>query len=113
MPSTTPNADDLSRIAAEQEQRIKLSGIRNIFTPHRPIKSATLFAGRQPQVRSIGQALDSPGQHVVLYGDRGVGKSSLATVVTMLHGQQFRGESYDIRCDSMSTFESVLSLSRR
>ncbi|MEO8629363.1 MAG: hypothetical protein ABI612_14865 [Betaproteobacteria bacterium] len=61
-----------------RERRIIKSGVRNIFTPRQTIHSVSLFFGREALVRKLIEQIDTPGQHALLYGDRGVGKSSLA-----------------------------------
>ena len=91
----------------EKEQKILGSGVREIFTPHTPIKSVNLFFGREEQVKSIIQALLTPGQHVVLYGDRGVGKSSLANIVTKTLLESLIGRCHSFRCDSNTDFVQV------
>ena len=68
----------------EREEKIKLSGARDIFTPHQPIHSLELFFGRANEVRALIEHLNTPGQHALLFGDRGVGKSSLANVASEL-----------------------------
>jgi Cdc6-like AAA superfamily ATPase len=93
-----------------REQRIAASGVRTVFTPHQPVQSAALFFGRQQQVQSIVESILTPGQHAVLFGDRGVGKSSLANVSSeVLFIQLVGGKYIPIRCDSASTFESISS----
>ncbi|MEK7206277.1 MAG: ATP-binding protein, partial [Pseudomonadota bacterium] len=67
----------------ERESKIEKSGIRKIFTPHKPVESSDFFFGRQKEVQKLIEQLNTPGQHSLLYGDRGVGKSSLANVVTV------------------------------
>lgn len=52
--------------------------IQNVFTPALAIDSADRFAGRQEQLDRISLALQSDGTQIVIYGNRGVGKSSLA-----------------------------------
>ena len=52
--------------------------IQNVFTPAAAIDDATRFAGRQEQLDRIALALQSEGTQIVIYGNRGVGKSSLA-----------------------------------
>lgn len=51
------------------------------FTPSAPIDDKTLFAGRQPQVTKLINAALQRGQHAALFGERGVGKTSLANVL--------------------------------
>jgi Cdc6-like AAA superfamily ATPase len=52
-----------------------------LFTPSAPIAIAELFAGRQAQASKIVDAVGERGRHVILYGERGVGKSSLAEII--------------------------------
>ncbi|MFY9719669.1 MAG: ATP-binding protein [Candidatus Cybelea sp.] len=52
-----------------------------VFTPSSPIDSNDLFAGRRQQVTQIINAINQGGQHAGLYGERGVGKTSLANVI--------------------------------
>ena len=91
-----------------REKKIAESGIRNIFTPHRPIAERDLLFGRQAEVRSVIETLNTPGQHVLLYGERGVGKSSIANVTSSLVEVVMRKRVFSKRCDSSDTFESIL-----
>jgi Cdc6-like AAA superfamily ATPase len=52
--------------------------IQNVFTPALAIEDAARFAGRQDQLDAVSMALQSEGTQIVIYGNRGVGKSSLA-----------------------------------
>lgn len=54
--------------------------ITKLFTPAAPISRAELFAGRTDQLRRLFAAIAETGRHAVLYGERGVGKTSLANV---------------------------------
>jgi energy-coupling factor transporter ATP-binding protein EcfA2 len=90
---------------AEFEQRYYSAS--RVFTPSSPIDSNDLFAGRKAQVTQLIDAINQPGQHAVLYGERGVGKTSLANV---LHGF-WQGHSSiiapRINCLSTDTYSSV------
>ena len=94
----------------EREESIRRSGVRDIFTPHKPINSLNLFFGRTTEVRSLIEHLNTPGQHALLFGDRGVGKSSLANIASelLLKGLA-SGRFYKKRCDSTDTFKSILA----
>jgi Cdc6-like AAA superfamily ATPase len=52
-----------------------------IFTPSTPIGIADLFAGRLPQIRRVIDTVAERGRHVIVYGEPGVGKTSLAQVI--------------------------------
>src|SRR5262245_6200015 len=55
--------------------------LSQVFTPSAPINRRELFRGRIDQILQITSALNQPGRHVVLYGERGVGKTSLANLL--------------------------------
>lgn len=95
----------------EREHKINSSGIRNIFTPHTPVNSVELFLGRTQEVKQIIAQINTPGQHSLLFGDRGVGKSSLANITSELifGARVVHGKLYRCRCDSSSTFERMIA----
>lgn len=66
---------------AEEQLKKRLFAIRSAFSPSAPIDTQALFAGRTAQLGEIMSAMNQRGQHVVLYGERGVGKTSLANVM--------------------------------
>lgn len=80
--------------------------LKSTFSPNAPISRREVFAGRQAQAEELLDAVAQTGQHAVIYGDRGVGKTSLAMV-----GQEIaRGAgmfSALITCDSSATFTRV------
>lgn len=51
------------------------------FSPSAPIASKALFAGRHEQMSELINIAYESGQHAVIYGERGVGKTSLARVM--------------------------------
>jgi Cdc6-like AAA superfamily ATPase len=85
------------------EFRLALS---TAFRPAAPIDSRDLFAGRTTQVNEIFSVAAQPGQHGVIYGERGVGKTSLATVAAALVGST-RALSVRVNCDTGDGFASV------
>jgi Cdc6-like AAA superfamily ATPase len=95
----------------EREQKIVGSGVRDVFTPHCPVQSLGLFFGRQSEVQKLIEQINTPGQHALLYGDRGVGKSSLAHVASelLLKGLiKEEGRFFKSPCDSSTTFEEII-----
>src|SRR5947209_1144915 len=60
------------------------SKLRAVFKPTTPINSFDLFCGRQNESRSLVAAVNQNGQHAILFGERGVGKTSLANILFFL-----------------------------
>ena len=83
--------------------------IAKVFTPSAPIDNATLFAGRTQQVLKVINAINQRGQHVVLYGERGVGKTSLANVLHDILGLLERDDVkvLAVNCDASTNFSSL------
>lgn len=84
----------------DDERLIMDSGIREIFTPSHPIFSPAFFYGRKNQVGMLLAQINTPGQHSLLFGNRGVGKSSLANYVSGLSGRS----TITLPCDSHTNF---------
>jgi transcriptional regulator with AAA-type ATPase domain len=74
-----------------------------IFTPSAPIDDQALFAGRVNQLNRIIGAISQRGQHAILFGERGAGKTSLANVLLKIlsgYQEQFKSDSQVI-CQSV------------
>jgi Cdc6-like AAA superfamily ATPase len=65
----------------EADEVRKLTMCRTVFNESAPINRFQLFKGRRDQLTQVISAVGTRGKHVVLYGDRGVGKTSLATIL--------------------------------
>lgn len=77
-----------------------------IFTPTTPVDERSLFAGRNEQIRAVVDVINQKGQHAIVYGERGVGKTSLMNVLHAFLGMP-SVIAPRINCDSMDTFQSV------
>jgi Cdc6-like AAA superfamily ATPase len=51
------------------------------FQPRAPISARNLFAGRWEQITTLVDAVSQMGLHIIIFGERGVGKTSLANIV--------------------------------
>lgn len=81
--------------------------VATVFTPGSPIDERDLFAGRTQQVREVVDAINLKGHHAVLYGERGVGKTSLANVISQfLSGHVFVIASR-VNCDTSDTYATL------
>ncbi len=57
--------------------------IQDLFSPAAPISEASLVAGRRSQIQRLGDAVFEKGRHAILFGERGVGKTSVANTFHM------------------------------
>ena len=79
-----------------------------LVSPARPIQSIEYLRGREKELVRINRALFAPGRHVFIYGDRGIGKSSLAAAAAAQ--TQSSDSSYiDVSCSMDSTLRSVIA----
>jgi hypothetical protein len=58
--------------------------LKQYLTPARAIASPQHLKGRAKTLTQIDRAFNSPGKHIFIYGDRGVGKTSLAQTAASL-----------------------------
>jgi Cdc6-like AAA superfamily ATPase len=84
--------------------RVRL--VAEAFRPAAPIDRRELFAGRAEQIAELFSIVSQPGQHAIVYGERGVGKTSLGLVAAELLG------AADVlcawaTCDASDDFSSV------
>ena len=64
-----------------ESQAMALERLSKSFTPHRPIDLPEYFSGRLSLLYRAIDAANTPGLHIVLFGDRGTGKTSIAHVL--------------------------------
>lgn len=65
----------------EKNKEELLKTLNNVFSPISPIKRKDFFFGRRTQLEHVVDAINEVGQHAILYGERGVGKTSLANIM--------------------------------
>jgi len=77
------------------------------FSPSAPIDGRA-FSGRESQVTDVINACVQRGQHVVIFGERGAGKTSLANKLhAMLRTKFVTPTCGTINCDQTTTFASL------
>jgi Cdc6-like AAA superfamily ATPase len=91
--------EELDRL---EEVRLKVS---QVFKPSVPISQRDLFAGRIHQMDDLIEVSSQPGQHAVVYGERGVGKTSLASVVRAIMAADTI--AVKVNCAASDTFSGI------
>lgn len=77
-----------------------------VFTPGSPVNGRDLFAGRLDQLQKLMDGVSQRGYHAVLFGERGVGKTSLANMVVQV--MQMNGYIVSkVNCDASDSFDSI------
>jgi hypothetical protein len=88
---------------------VKLATLKTIFRPSSPVDDRELFRGRRGELVRVISAVQELGQHAVIFGDRGVGKTSLAYMAR----DSFRSASPDaslavrIPCSADDNFATI------
>jgi hypothetical protein len=96
----TYNPDDTDELIR------RLGLIAKAFSPSAPITSRQLFSGRTAQMNRLMDIQAQRGQHALVYGERGVGKTSLAKVVAHPGGAGSVVSAF-YTCNSGDTFGSI------
>jgi hypothetical protein len=79
----------------------------SIFTPGAPINEKDLFAGRSEQVEKIIDAVSQRGRHAILYGERGVGKTSLSNMISAFLANRLSFVISGTNCDISDSYSSL------
>lgn len=80
-------ADNTDKVLPPKDEWIALEfETRQLFSPSAPISEAELFSGRREQIEGLINTIADRGRHAVLYGERGVGKTSLGNTFHKLIG---------------------------
>lgn len=93
------------KLTADDARTISVQAA-SVFQPRTPINRRDFFAGRWEQLTTIVDAVSQAGLHVVIYGERGVGKTSIANVIRPLldvfDGQQGKPSRLIVKVNAAS-----------
>ena len=82
--------------------------VSRVFTPRSPVTVRELFSGRTDQVDKVFDALGQIGLHAILYGERGVGKTSLANIIQLVASSRgTRILTCKVNCEAADTFQTI------
>lgn len=82
--------------------------LNEVVSASQPIQSIERLYGRARELDQIEKALFAPGRHIFVYGDRGVGKSSLAAAAAAQY-QSVDAAYIDVGCGPDATLASVVA----
>ena len=89
-----------------EEWEVRLS---QTFSPATAVNRKDFFQGRQAIMRRLIDAANQAGQHTIIYGERGVGKTSLANVLSS-YLEPFTSEtiaSARVNCYGETTYTQI------
>lgn len=82
--------------------------ITEAFSPGAPVQEKDLFSGRTLQIKALIDAVSQRGRHAIVYGERGVGKTSLANILKLVMHRPNRELVYvRVNADPNDTFTSL------
>lgn len=83
--------------------------LQTVVSHSRPIDDERHLKGRQEQLKNVTQAIYAAGRHVFVFGERGVGKTSLAK--TAARSAASTTECFkQIGCSTGTTFDEIMRL---
>lgn len=95
-------------IDAIHDESAFVEKLKETVSPALPIRTVELLRGRENELETVRRALLMPGRHAFIYGDRGVGKSSLAHTAANLY-QSSDGVPITVSGSSDGTFNSIIA----
>lgn len=82
--------------------------ITEAFSPGAPVQEKDLFSGRSAQITALIDAVNQRGRHAIVYGERGVGKTSLVNILRLVMNKPNKALMYvRVNADPNDTFTSL------
>jgi Cdc6-like AAA superfamily ATPase len=92
---------------------MQVERLSQAFTPHRPIDLPKFLSGRVELLYRAMDAANTEGLHVILFGDRGTGKTSLARVLGLMLQEPTRSDGRRVLVTSCNSSDDFTSIWRR
>ena len=82
--------------------------ITEAFSPGAPVQEKDLFSGRTSQISALVDAVNQRGRHAIVYGERGVGKTSLVNILGLVMHRPNKELIYvRVNADPSDTFTTL------
>lgn len=81
--------------------------VGQVFTPGSPVSERDLFSGRLNQLQNVIDTVTQRGYHAVMFGERGVGKTSLANIIDNVLQGGGQWLIPRVTCDASDNFQSL------
>ncbi|MGE4352449.1 MAG: AAA family ATPase [Bdellovibrionales bacterium] len=92
---------------AEEDWEARKNEVYGAFSPGAPIKLQDDLAGREEQAARLRNIIMGAGEHALIYGERGVGKTSIAnTFYASLNSPTRRVRAIHVNCGT-SDFPTI------
>ena len=105
-----PQPDDVDALEAEPDGSAydagRIQAVKQSFQPSAPVKTRDLFSGRYEQIAEIVDVVEQAGLHGAVFGERGVGKTSLVRIMTAGLSTS-RVEAVRVNCSAKDSFPRI------
>lgn len=82
--------------------------LNRLLSPSHPVQTIEFLKGRERELTAIERALFAEGRHIFIFGDRGVGKSSLAATAAYQY-QSSDGKPIFVSAAHDATFQTIIA----
>jgi hypothetical protein len=105
-----PTRKPPAKISDPDEKIDLIQRIRQTFTPGTPVQDPAMFAARLDEVLRLHNFVQTPGQVAFIFGERGVGKTSLAKHTAATFSKEFRFKNPLFKsCDPEDDFATLFA----
>ena len=98
-------ADQLDRRRSDHFTKLRMQ-LRSAFTPSQPVSQRRMFAGRVELFETMITSIEDQRLHLVIYGERGIGKTSLLHMLAQA-AREARYITLYSSCGAASSFEDT------
>ena len=107
LPRFQSTAGDQLDARGQDLSAMRRARLRNAYTPAQPVTDRRMFAGRTKVLTALIQSIEDQRLHVVIYGERGIGKTSLLHVLSQAAAEARYLVVY-VTCGAKSEFDETI-----